>query len=226
MLNTITWIRSNGLPLSKLCLKSVCNPSGGREYSSLASRFKNTYVYIMNALGEISQAFQYGTVTCKSHEKSIRDLLEDVPEGRRAIKVASEPLRIINKSILVVDDEPVIRKIISETLDDVGAITTAADGLEALTILQKNFFKVIISDIDMPKMNGIELYRKAVELNSNLKRQFIFVSGDISPETTFFLKVNHLLYHEIRVFISRFDYLRFCINLILNGPRTHQPASI
>jgi CheY-like chemotaxis protein len=52
---------------------------------------------------------------------------------------------------------------------------------------------VIISDIGMPKMSGLEFYRNAVALNPTLKRQFMFVSGDVAPETRSFLQANHLL---------------------------------
>ncbi len=60
--------------------------------------------------------------------------------------------------ILVVDDEDLIRDILKEGLEQAGyGCSTAANGLEALEILQKHPVDVVITDISMPKMDGMEL---------------------------------------------------------------------
>jgi len=157
------------------------------------SEFNCVFLYVVKTLGEISNAFQHVAATIELHEKRIREFMEEVPEGRTILQDNFNLPRIWNKKILVVEDEPTIREVLSESLKRWGAITTAADGQEGLTILQKNFFNVIISDIQMPKMSGIEFYRKAVALNPGLNRQFLFISGDITPETSAFMQANHLI---------------------------------
>jgi len=60
--------------------------------------------------------------------------------------------------ILVVDDDPVIVKALSSRLQKDGyAITSTTDPKQALEYLQKDNFDLIISDIIMPYMSGIEL---------------------------------------------------------------------
>ncbi|MFC1553053.1 response regulator [candidate division KSB1 bacterium] len=62
------------------------------------------------------------------------------------------------KSILVIDDETEITEIFKEILAGVGYdVTTACSGEEALEILSKRQFKVILSDLKMPGMTGDEL---------------------------------------------------------------------
>ena len=61
------------------------------------------------------------------------------------------------KSILVVDDEPLIRDIIKESLKDNYVITVVQNGQEALKEARKNRFNLVILDIDMPEMNGYEV---------------------------------------------------------------------
>lgn len=65
--------------------------------------------------------------------------------------------------ILVVDDSKTILKMISKYLTDDGhEIITADDGLEALNTFQreKGDFHLVITDINMPNMNGMELTEK------------------------------------------------------------------
>lgn len=60
--------------------------------------------------------------------------------------------------ILVVDDEPRIREILAEFLEMEGfRVETASNGAEALVVLSRGAFDVVISDLKMPEMGGLEL---------------------------------------------------------------------
>ena len=61
--------------------------------------------------------------------------------------------------ILIIDDSPTMRRIIKNTLERIGYKNSieAADGKEALEQLEQNEVKFIITDWNMPVMNGLEL---------------------------------------------------------------------
>lgn len=67
-------------------------------------------------------------------------------------------------SVLIVDDSPVMRGFIRRVMTlsgfEVGECFEAADGEEALAQLQQHPVDVILTDINMPKMNGEELLRR------------------------------------------------------------------
>ena len=64
-----------------------------------------------------------------------------------------------NMEILVVDDSALARKMISRTLNKMGIekITEAKDGLEAIPLIQRNLYDLIITDFNMPEVDGHEL---------------------------------------------------------------------
>lgn len=65
------------------------------------------------------------------------------------------------KSILVVDDEPVIRALLSKFLTQQGyRVHTAPDGPAALALVRKEPPQLVILDIYMPDMNGVEVFRR------------------------------------------------------------------
>jgi two-component system chemotaxis response regulator CheY len=68
------------------------------------------------------------------------------------------------KNVLLVDDSSTMRKIISRSLRqaglDFGEIYEAGDGLEALALLESESVDIVLSDINMPNMNGIEFLRE------------------------------------------------------------------
>jgi two-component system KDP operon response regulator KdpE len=65
------------------------------------------------------------------------------------------------KHILVVDDEPSIRDFVRRNLElRAFKVSLAANGLEALALFEKTHFALIILDIMMPRMDGLEVCRR------------------------------------------------------------------
>ena len=65
------------------------------------------------------------------------------------------------KTIMVVDDEVGIRKLLFEVLSDKGFnVTLAKDGYDSLRQMKNRCFDLVITDINMPRLNGIELLRR------------------------------------------------------------------
>ena len=66
------------------------------------------------------------------------------------------------QSVLVVDDDPFIRKLIATTLEDVAAVDLheAADGLEAIEVARAQQPTLVFLDVDMPALDGIDACRR------------------------------------------------------------------
>lgn len=73
----------------------------------------------------------------------------------------------MGKRVLVVDDSAAVRQSVAYVLDQAGyEIVQAGDGQEALTKLDGQTFHLIITDVNMPNMDGIELTRTVRTLDS------------------------------------------------------------
>jgi DNA-binding NtrC family response regulator len=74
---------------------------------------------------------------------------------------------MFRKPILVVDDEPSMRMALFETLSRSGhAVTLAQSGLEAIARFKEDNFHLVITDVKMPHMDGIEVLREIKKQNS------------------------------------------------------------
>lgn len=89
-------------------------------------------------------------------------------------------------NVLIVDDSPSMRKVIRRVLMlsgfDVGSCMEAGDGIEALEVLDREWMDIVVTDINMPNMNGEELLER---LSSDAMRSSIpvlVVSTDRSDE--------------------------------------------
>lgn len=95
------------------------------------------------------------------------------------------PKTQVRKSILIVDDDPVTLNILERILGKYHEIVTVNSSLEALKILsQKNKFDLVITDIHMPDVSGIDLYKFILNNHPGLERNMIFMSGGVMNETT------------------------------------------
>ena len=85
-------------------------------------------------------------------------------------------------SILIIDDEKSIRKTLTEILSYEGyKIDEAADGEEGLKKFKEKNFDIVLCDIKMPKLDGIEFLEKAKEINDEVP--IIIISGHGNIET-------------------------------------------
>lgn len=84
--------------------------------------------------------------------------------------------------ILIVDDERSIRSTLKEILEfEKYQVDEAKDGEEGMALIEKNNYDLVLCDIKMPKMDGMEVLEKALELGKDT--QFIMVSAHGSIET-------------------------------------------
>ena len=92
-----------------------------------------------------------------------------------------------NIKVLVVDDDPIIRKFLEMTLNDlhVHSIRSCADGFSALKAMAGYAPSVILTDIHMKPINGFEFVRRLRADINPFRRDIpvIFLSSDSSPET-------------------------------------------
>jgi CheY-like chemotaxis protein len=80
------------------------------------------------------------------------------------------------KTILVVDDEPGICDFLKDLLQDAGhTVFTANNGEEGLKSIQKNHPDLVLLDMNMPKMNGAQLYAKLAEMGHGIPETPILV---------------------------------------------------
>jgi CheY-like chemotaxis protein len=80
--------------------------------------------------------------------------------------------------ILAVEDEPEYLEMLQEVMIGIGhTITIATNGADALSILDRQPIDVIVSDVRMPKMNGLEFHAKVRDKPQYRNTPFIFLTG-------------------------------------------------
>lgn len=156
------------------------------------SEWNDIFLYVVNTLKEKTNEFKFPAAKMQAHIRSIAEYVEKVEKKPGIIdKVRSLPPVWIEK-ILIVDDTPIVAKLVKNMLKRDGDIDIAENGRIALGLIKKKFYKLIISDIDMPEMDGLTLFDEAVKQYPKLKNRFLFMTGDPSARRNWFCDNNHL----------------------------------
>jgi CheY-like chemotaxis protein len=93
----------------------------------------------------------------------------------------------MTRSVLIVDDDPFIRRLIATTLEDVAGfdVEEATDGLEAVAVARSLGPAIVFLDIDMPRMNGIDACRALRTLENGRSATIVMLTAagpDAEPE--------------------------------------------
>ena len=80
--------------------------------------------------------------------------------------------------VLVVDDESIIAQLIADVLDGEGYdVDTAPHGVAALERLAQRTYDVVLSDLRMPELDGLGLFREIEQRYPDLLHRFVFITG-------------------------------------------------
>jgi DNA-binding NtrC family response regulator len=100
------------------------------------------------------------------------------------------------KSILIVDDEPIVRESIRDWLKDSGYdVYTAESGEEALSLVEKQEFSIIIIDVRLPGKTGIKVLSEIKQQKPQIKSIVItaYPSAELAAEAMKLGAVDYLI---------------------------------
>jgi DNA-binding NtrC family response regulator len=87
-----------------------------------------------------------------------------------------------NMRLLVVDDEPIVGKRLKQVFDKIGfEIETYTDSSAALAAIAEKSFDIVVTDLKMEGIDGIEVLKRVRAMNP--KTRVIIITGYASPDT-------------------------------------------
>jgi CheY-like chemotaxis protein len=158
------------------------------------SEWNDIFLYTVNFLSEKTSEFKYAAATIQTHIKAIEYYLEKTEGRAQTLQKIKELPPLWIENILIVDDDEIITNLIKALLNRSGNFDIAHNGQEALMMMGEKYYKLIVSDIDMPIMDGLSFYKEAVKKYPSSKNRFLFITGNLSPERQSFFNENQAKY--------------------------------
>lgn len=162
--------------------------------SSEFSEWNDIFTYVAESFIEHSREFIPVAAKIQQHKRNIERFAESRPEFQAIFERIRQLPAVWNENLLVVDDSKPIAMLLSAILADEGTVEEAFNGEKALEKLGQKYYAVIITDVEMPVMNGIEFYRRAYALYPNIRERILFYTSSDDTENLSFFRENGLKY--------------------------------
>lgn len=162
--------------------ENITSTSGTEDEVGYGFGFRIVLDYVHKNKGElqIKSKPQDGTTVIISLPKCQDEKLEILPDEKQDVELTINKELLSGKSILIVDDDDLILEHITDLLSPYVDVHEAHNGEEGITQAQTYVPDLIISDVEMPNMNGIEMYEKLTGdiLTSNIPLLFLSAKTD------------------------------------------------
>lgn len=158
------------------------------------SEWNHIFLYVVNSLKREGKEFMYAASRIQRHMEEIRSFLEKMNIDQKYANLIRRLPEVWKKRVLVVEDDKPIMELLTAVLSNAATVETAENGREALAKVKTRYYDAIISDIEMPVMNGIDFFIGAEEIDPEIESRFIFFSSMGDQEHEDFVKERGLKY--------------------------------
>lgn len=162
--------------------ENITSTSGTEDEVGYGFGFRIVLDYVHKNKGtlNIESKLQDGTTISVSLPKCPDEKLEILSDEKQDVELTINKELLSGKSILIVDDDELLLEHITDLLSPYVEVHMAHNGEEGISQAQTYVPDLIISDVEMPKMNGIEMYEKLTGdlLTSNIPLLFLSAKTD------------------------------------------------
>jgi signal transduction histidine kinase/CheY-like chemotaxis protein len=82
--------------------------------------------------------------------------------------------------VLLIDDDPAVAEVVARSLRSTNSVSVAQSGAEGLRLAAEGSYDLLLCDLRMPEMDGLEIFAKLAASRPELAARLLFMSGDTS----------------------------------------------
>lgn len=152
------------------------------------SEWNDLFLYVVDTIKGQGRDLQKAIAEIEHHRQEIETFIASFPWGEKILQKTGRLQPVWQRRILVMEDDHAIATLMAALLGSESEVVLAADGVEGLEQLRKNHFDVVVSDVDMPALNGIELYKQALNVDPDLQKRFVFYTATADSDFRRFIE--------------------------------------
>lgn len=157
------------------------------------SEWNEILLYILDRLNVSDEEVQQVMSDIEQHRRHVEEYIASLPDSDSYLRRVRKLSQAGGKRILIVESNLSIARMLKAlVLYDVEVII-ARDGQDGIMNLRQKHFDLIISDTEIPKMSGIEMYKQALVIDPSLGHKFIFFTGTENQEYLDFIKTRNIV---------------------------------
>ncbi|NVN92827.1 MAG: response regulator [Desulfuromonadales bacterium] len=160
------------------------------------SEWNDLFIYVINTLKTKDIIYKYSELKIQRHMRAIDYYLNKSEYGRIKLQEFTKLPYAKKEKLIIVDDDKAIAELLAAMLEDICESDFAENGAEALEKIKMTSYDLVISDINMPVMDGLELYKNSESFFVKPNDSFIFHTGNMTNTLRSFFETNNIIYME------------------------------
>lgn len=158
------------------------------------SEWNNIFLYCVNVIKHKNNRHLSEIRKIQLHKNALREFLSRQPESMELVKKLRLLSDVYKEKFLIIDDEELFAESIQAVLADEVETDIAGNGAEGLEKLSKHYYGAILTDLNMPVLDGIGFFKKARELYPDIGQRVLFFTGNLREDQRQFFEENNLRY--------------------------------
>jgi CheY-like chemotaxis protein len=187
-----------------------------------ASELNPIFLYVAGQYRQMCRDGERMASEVERHLLHIQTFIDDLEPGLRpSVSISALPFTG-QRRLLVVEDHGPLRRLMALLLARRGTVDVASEGREGLEKLRAHFYTCIVTDLQMPGVDGREFHRRAIAYDPHLKGRFLFCSSDVTRADEDYIRE-----HDLPLLRKPFglDEFRAAIERILSrGPEARRQS--
>jgi CheY-like chemotaxis protein len=157
------------------------------------SEWNEVLIYTLDILNILDEDMQKFISDINQHRTSAQEYIASLPGGESILQRVRRLSKPGGKSVLIVEDNNTVARMLEALLGDQVNVIIASNGQEGLLHIRQRSFDLIVSEVELPVMNGIEMYKQALQAAPTLSGRFVFFTGTECREHLEFVRSSRVL---------------------------------
>ncbi len=168
------------------------------------AELNNIFQYVVSSFQKDENEIKKTASIMDEHIERIKKFLKQYTDVLDLSEAVKQMPTIGKEKLLIVENKQPLQLFIAQALSTFGETQTAVNGQDALKKVRNNYFNLVISDINMPVMDGPDFFKRAVEITPGIAKNFLFCARDITPEAEVLCNTYNIKFLKIPFALNQF----------------------
>jgi CheY-like chemotaxis protein len=146
------------------------------------SEWNELFVYTLDTTKAMDENFRQAISDIDQHRQHVQEYVSSLPDGEAFLEKLRKLSPVWSRRILIVEENFAVARMLEALAMDDAEVLIASNGEEGFALIEKGHFDLVVSEVELPNMNGIEMYNKAVAVDPALEGRFVFFTSTENPE--------------------------------------------
>lgn len=146
------------------------------------AELNNIFQYVVSSFQKDENEIKKTASIMDEHIERIKKFLKQYSNVLDLSEAVQQMPTIGKEKLLIVENKQPLQLFLAQALSTFGETQTAANGQDALKKVRNNYFNLVISDINMPVMDGLDFFHRAVDIAPGIAKNFLFCARDMTPD--------------------------------------------